>query len=102
MTEPGCAHPRSDRDQLGLVRLTNTLYDGVMTIVNVQEAKTRLSALLVQVEQGEDIQIARAGTVVARLVPAVEPPERTFGTMSLEVPADFDEPLPEDELAAWE
>lgn len=73
-----------------------------MPIVNVQEAKTHLSALLARVERGEDVQIARAGTVVARLVPVAEPPERRFGTMEFEVPAGFDEPLPDEELAAWE
>ncbi|MBX3170223.1 MAG: type II toxin-antitoxin system prevent-host-death family antitoxin [Candidatus Eremiobacteraeota bacterium] len=38
-----------------------------MTIVNVHEAKTRLSELLEKVEQGEDVIIARAGKPVARL-----------------------------------
>lgn len=37
--------------------------------VNVYEAKTRLSALLTAVEQGEDVVIARNGRPVARLVP---------------------------------
>jgi len=39
-----------------------------MKTVNVHEAKTHLSALLSEVEQGEDIVIARNGTPVARLV----------------------------------
>jgi prevent-host-death family protein len=38
-----------------------------MTTVNVHEAKSTLSQLLVQVEQGEDIVIARNGVPVARL-----------------------------------
>ena len=38
-----------------------------MTIRNVSEAKAELSALLVLVEQGEDVVIARAGKPVARL-----------------------------------
>jgi prevent-host-death family protein len=37
-------------------------------IVNVHEAKTNLSALLAQVEQGEEVVIARNGVRVARLV----------------------------------
>ncbi|MGI8816313.1 MAG: type II toxin-antitoxin system Phd/YefM family antitoxin, partial [Pseudonocardia sp.] len=38
-----------------------------MTIqVNVQEAKTRLSQILVHAEQGEDVVIARDGKPVAR------------------------------------
>ncbi len=40
-----------------------------MRKVNVHEAKTHLSRLLVDVEGGEEIQIARAGKPVARLVP---------------------------------
>ena len=39
-----------------------------MPVVNVHEAKTTLSRLLVQVEAGEDIIIARNGKPVARLV----------------------------------
>lgn len=39
-----------------------------MKIVNVHEAKTKLSALLAQVEQGEEVVIARNGVRVARLV----------------------------------
>lgn len=73
-----------------------------MTTVNVQDAKTHLSALLARVEAGEDITIARAGTPVARLVPAVDLQRRTFGVIELEIPDDFDGPLPDDELASWE
>ena len=36
-------------------------------LVNVHEAKTQLSRLLLQVELGEEIWIARAGKPVARL-----------------------------------
>ena len=73
-----------------------------MTTVNVQEAKTRLSDLLARVERGEEVVIARAGAPVARLV-AVNPlPPRYFGGAALSVPDDFDAPLNEDELAAWE
>jgi len=38
--------------------------------VPVFEAKTRLSELLVAVEQGEQVTITRRGVAVARLVPA--------------------------------
>lgn len=40
--------------------------------VNVGQAKTDLSRLLARVEAGEEVEIARNGTPVARLVP-VEP-----------------------------
>ena len=68
----------------------------------MQEAKTRLSDLLVRTERGEEIIIARAGRPVARLVPLAQVPPREFGLMQLDVPDDFDEPLAEGELAAWE
>lgn len=73
-----------------------------MATYNVQEAKTRLSELLGRVERGEEIVIARSGTPVARLVPAGPLPPRQFGGVKLTIPADFDAPLSEDELAAWE
>ena len=38
-----------------------------MTIRNVSEAKAELSALLVLVENGEEVVIARAGKPIARL-----------------------------------
>ena len=68
----------------------------------MQEAKTQLSDLLQRSERGEEIVIARAGRPVARLVPLVQAPPRRFGVMELDVPDDFDEPLAESELAAWE
>lgn len=71
-------------------------------MVNVQEAKTRLSELLARVERGEEVVIARSGRPVARLSAIAAIPDRQFGTMRIEVPADFDHPLPEEELRAWE
>lgn len=73
-----------------------------MVQVNVQEAKTRLSELLVRVEDGEEIVIARAGSPVARLVPAGPPAPRQFGGLRMSVPDDFDAPLEDDEQQAWE
>ena len=75
-----------------------------MRTVNIHEAKTTLSRLLVQVEAGEDIVIARSGTPVARLVRFQKPGKRQFGSMKGLVKLDdsFFDPLPEEELAAWE
>ena len=73
-----------------------------MTTVNVQQAKTTLSDLLARAEGGEDIVIARNGSPVVRLVPIHDPPARQFGGLALAIPDDFDAPLDEDELAAWE
>jgi antitoxin (DNA-binding transcriptional repressor) of toxin-antitoxin stability system len=71
-------------------------------IVKVQEAKTRLSAILADVERGDEVIIARGDIPVARLIPLQEPPERELGFVPYHVPDMFLEPLPEDELAAWE
>ena len=68
-----------------------------MQLVNVHEAKTRLSKLLEQVRSGEEIVIAKAGTPVAYLVPYT-PPKRKIvppGAMEGEIwiADDFDEPV---------
>jgi prevent-host-death family protein len=82
-------------DQLDLVNMTRQ--------VNVQDAKTRLSELLVKVEQGEEIVIARNNKPVARLVPVAEAPLREVGFIdNVIVPREFFDELPESELAAWE
>lgn len=70
--------------------------------VKVQEAKTRLSAILAEVERGEEFVISRGDTPVARLIPVQESPERELGFVPYEIPDSFFEPLPDDELAAWE
>jgi prevent-host-death family protein len=70
-------------------------------MVNVHAAKTRLSALLQRVARGEEFIIARAGKPVARLGP-LAPVEREFGFIDAPFDATFFDPLPEDELAAWE
>jgi prevent-host-death family protein len=43
-----------------------------MKTVNVHEAKTTLSQLLADVQQGEEVVIARSGVPIARLV-AIQP-----------------------------
>ena len=66
-----------------------------MQIVNIHEAKTRLSKLLEQVSRGEPFIIAKAGRPIAK-VTAVEAPEpaqaRRLGFLSgeIDVPDDFD------------
>lgn len=71
-------------------------------ILNVQEAKTRLSELLGRVERGEDVVIARSGRPVAHLAAVHPPSPRTFGILDLTVPDSFFQPLDEAELAVWE
>ena len=75
-----------------------------MTVVNVHQAKTRLSQLLAQVEAGEEVVIARRGEPVARLVSYKPRGKRQFGAMKGQVVIDdsFFDPLSEEELKAWE
>jgi prevent-host-death family protein len=40
--------------------------------INVHEAKTKLSALIASVENGDEVILARAGKPVARIVPYVK------------------------------
>jgi prevent-host-death family protein len=73
-----------------------------MSVVNIHEAKTHLSRLLERVAAGEDIVIAKAGKPVARLV-AIEPrTPRPLGFVLGQLTDAFFEPLPDDELEAWE
>jgi len=67
-------------------------------VVGVHEAKTHLSRLLERVETGEEIEIARRGTVVARLVPVQPDGRRRLGAHHglVVIHADFDDPLPEE------
>ena len=75
-----------------------------MKIVNMHAAKTNLSELIVEALAGEEIVIARNGTPVARLTPFDVPePARKFGALAgrLKVGPGFFEPLPDEELDAW-
>ena len=75
------------------------------TMVNVHEAKTHFSKLLSRVATGEEVIIAKAGKPVARLVPFVHKlSKRTPGSArgKVRVAPDFDAPLPDDILAAFE
>ncbi len=75
-----------------------------MTQVGIHEAKTHLSRLLRRVAAGEEVVIARAGRPVARLVPVREARLRELGRDRgvFSVPDDFDQPLPDEILRAFE
>ena len=76
-----------------------------MSKVNVHEAKTRFSRLLRRVAAGEEITIANRGVPVARLVPVpAEEGTRKLGYFrgQMSIPDDFDAPLPDDILEAFE
>ena len=73
--------------------------------VNVHEAKTQFSRLLEQAHAGQEIILAKAGQPYARLVPlapdagTARKPGRLAGKR---LPDAFLDPLPPEELAAWE
>ena len=69
-----------------------------MVKVNMHEAKSRLSELVVLVAQGEQVVIARNGDPVAELVPFTSTPTNRKGGQwkgKARIPADFDAPSKE-------
>jgi prevent-host-death family protein len=76
-----------------------------MRSVTVHQAKTHLSKLIEEALEGEDVVISRGAIPVARLVPISEVKgRRQPGALrgKLHVGPEFAEPLPPDELSAWE
>ncbi len=75
-----------------------------MPVVNVHQAKTQLSRLLAQVESGEEVIIARNGKPVARLVGVQKRGKRQPDIFKgkIVIPDSFFDPLPEEELKAWD
>ena len=76
-----------------------------MRQVNIYEAKTQLSKLVDEAAKGEDVIIARAGRPAARLT-RVSPEQgrRKLGVLDgqFKIPDDFNRPLPEEILNAFE
>ena len=73
--------------------------------VNVHEAKTNFSKLLVRVSAGEEIIIAKAGRPVARLVPVMQKTaQRIPGKLKGEVIVadDFNAALPDQIIEEFE
>lgn len=71
--------------------------------ISSTEAKAGLNALLAEVERtGTSVTITNHGRPVAVLVPVQQTPRRFGQLPNLTVPDNFDEPLPETELVAWE
>lgn len=77
-----------------------------MIQVSLEEIQQNLRAYLQRVEAGETVVIVRAGQPVAEVKPVAGRPEtlRPFGLCAGEftVSEDFDAPLPEDILHAFE
>jgi prevent-host-death family protein len=76
-----------------------------MRTLNIHAAKTQLSRLVEDAAAGEEIIIAKAGRPVARLCPlTAAKPKRVLGRLNgkLHIPDDFDAPLPDEVLDAFE
>ncbi len=77
-----------------------------MKTINIHEAKTNLSRLLTRVENGEEIIISNRGIPVAKLIPFRASLDRRASLGQdrgrFIVPDDFNSPLPQDILAAFE
>jgi prevent-host-death family protein len=68
-----------------------------MQVVNIHDAKSQLSRLLEQVQAGEDVVIAKAGTPIVRLVPYIREKSRIAPPGAMEgeiwIADDFDAPV---------
>ncbi len=77
-----------------------------METVNIHQAKTNLSRLLSRVELGEEIVISNRGIPIAKIVPFRTSLDRRSSLGRdrgiFTVPDDFNAPLPEDILTAFE
>jgi prevent-host-death family protein len=77
-----------------------------METVNIHQAKTNFSELLSRVELGEEVIISNRGIPIAKLVPFRTSLDRRSSLGKdrglFTVPDDFNSPLPEDILAAFE
>ncbi|MEQ8971295.1 MAG: type II toxin-antitoxin system Phd/YefM family antitoxin [Coleofasciculus sp. C1-SOL-03] len=77
-----------------------------METVNIHYCKTNLSRLLSRVELGEEIVISNRGIPIAKLVPFRTSLDRRSSLGQdremFTVPDDFNAPLPEDILVAFE
>lgn len=73
-----------------------------MATINIEQVQGSLSELVERAHAGEEVIIAKEGQPYVRLS-AVDPrPRRKPGLLSGKVDDAFFEPLPPDELAAWE
>jgi prevent-host-death family protein len=76
-----------------------------MSIVTIHHAKTNLSRLIKKAAEGEEVIIARGSKPVAKLIAIGEVKgKRQPGSMKgkLTIGPEFFEPLPDEELTAWE
>ncbi|WP_256661300.1 type II toxin-antitoxin system Phd/YefM family antitoxin [Pseudomonas sp. DTU12.3] len=101
----GCAEHWCDFAELKYSGYICPEYRGeLMIIVPLAEAKNNLSKLVDDAAAGQVITIAKHGRAMARLVPIGRTTAKRIGAMKgkLVLPQDFDSPLPDDMLDAFE
>jgi len=85
--------------------VSNMVYYRTMIKLNINQAKTHLSAYLARLRQGETIVLCKRNTPIAEIRPLRQPRtrKRPIGLAAGEftIPASFFDPLPEDLLAAF-
>ena len=73
--------------------------------INIHEAKTNFSKLIVRVTNGEEIIISKAGNHVAKLVPISKKQKRRLPGSAkgkIKISDDFYKPLPKDIIEVFE
>lgn len=76
----------------------------MMTTVTIHQAKTNLSKLLVMVEAGEEVVIARGKEAIAQIIPLKKKGKRQYGSLKgiMAVPDESAfAPMTDEELAEW-
>ncbi len=73
-----------------------------MSTVTIEEAQTKLLDLIHTLQPHEEVIITENNQPVARLLPVEERSPRIPGIAHGKVTDAFFEPLPEEELKAWE
>lgn len=75
-----------------------------METVNIYVAKAKLSQLVDKAASGEDVVVSRNGRPLVRITRLESKQRIRFGVLKgkLDVPADFNAPLPDEILAGFE
>ena len=76
-----------------------------MTMLNTHETKTHFSQIISRVLEGEEIIVAKSGKPLVKIIPYEETPYKRKGGIlkgTLIIEDNFDAPLPEDILKAFE
>lgn len=87
--------------------VSNMVYYRTMIKLNINQAKTHLSAYLARLRRGETIVLCKRNTPIAEIRPLRQPRTRKrpiglgLAAGEFTIPASFFDPLPEDLVAAF-